>query len=99
MIPIRPRYFFPPRSWRHALLVCKSSGLQIDLRDFDLPYQIVSCQERQPVSRRERQPLQHHDHAVPTDEIARKSRSDDAVRARMRPTASLATGPVRNWRS
>ena len=98
MIPIRPRYFFPRRSWRHALLACNCSELQIDLRDFDYPIKLflarsVSLFLAARVSRYSttstRSPL-----TKPSD-----GRSDDAVRARMRPTASLATGPVRNWRS
>jgi hypothetical protein len=96
MIPIRPRYFFPRRLWRHALLACNDSELQIDLRDFEYPIKLflarsVSLFLAARVSRYSttstRSPL-----TKPSD-----GRSNDAVRARMRPTVSLATGPV-NYR-
>jgi hypothetical protein len=98
MIPIRSPYFFPPRSWRHALLACNGSGLQIHLRDFDYPIKLflarsVSVFLAARVSRYS---------TMSTRSRLTKStdgRSDDAVRARMRPTASLATGPVWNRRS
>jgi hypothetical protein len=98
MIPIRPRYFFPRRSWRHALLACNGSELQIDLRDFDYPIKLflarsVSLFLAARVSRYSTTSTRSRLTKSP------ESRSDDAVRARMRPTASLAIGPVNNRRS
>ena len=98
MIPIRPRYFFPPRSWRHALLVCNSSGLQIDLRDFDYPIKLFFARS---VSLFLAARVSRYSTMSTRSRLTKstESRSDNAVRARMGPTASLATGPVWNWRS